>query len=69
MHETKGGGKLFFLYDAVYREMNIGKNWFKLRTNTKPCCNCLYNTLCPPISNYEYALGKYNLCNVYNLIN
>ena len=44
--------------------MDKGKSWWKLRTNIKPCNNCLYNLLCPPISNYEYVIGKYNLCNI-----
>lgn len=52
------------IYDSVYKEMDTGKSWWKLRTNIQPCRNCLYNLLCPPISNYEYTIGKYNLCNV-----
>ena len=52
------------IYDSVYKEMDKGKSWWKLRTNIKPCNNCLYNLLCPPISNYEYVIGKYNLCNI-----
>ncbi len=37
--------------------------WFKKR-NTEPCSNCLYNLLCPSISNYELVIGMTNLCNV-----
>lgn len=52
------------LYDAVYYEMGNGKNWWKLRTNVLPCKKCLFNLLCPPISNYEINIGKYDLCNL-----
>lgn len=54
------------IYEAVYKEMYNGKSWRKLRINVRPCNNCTYNQLCPPISNYEYVIGKYNLCNVRN---
>lgn len=52
------------LYDAVYYELENGINWWKLRTNVLPCKKCLYNLLCPPISNYEMIIGKYDLCNL-----
>ena len=37
--------------------------WFKTR-NTTTCADCLYVDLCPPVSSYELAVGKYNLCHV-----
>jgi pseudo-rSAM protein len=52
------------LYDLIQKELYKQKNWFKLRKNDKPCKGCVYNLLCPPISTYEYVIGKYNLCNV-----
>ena len=52
------------IHELVHKEMYKHKNWFKLRKNVKPCRSCVYNLLCPPISNYEYAIGKYNLCHV-----
>ena len=53
------------IHELVHKEMYKHKNWFKLRKNVKPCRSCVYNLLCPPISNYEYAIGKYNLCHVW----
>jgi pseudo-rSAM protein len=51
------------ILDIIYKEMNINTAWRKVR-NEKPCNSCLYQYLCPPPSNYEHAIGKYNLCHV-----
>ncbi|MEN8122291.1 MAG: SPASM domain-containing protein [Bacteroidota bacterium] len=53
------------IHELVHKEMYKHKNWFKLRKNVKPCRSCVYSLLCPSISNYEYAIGKYNLCHVW----
>ncbi len=37
-------------------------NWGTLRNRLNTCRDCIYNVLCPPISNYEYAIGRNNLC-------
>lgn len=50
--------------DLVYRELHNGRSWTKVRKHVNPCKSCTYNALCPPISNYEYVLGKYNLCDI-----
>jgi pseudo-rSAM protein len=55
----------YSIIEMVHKEIYKKKNWFKLRKNVKPCKSCVYNLLCPPISNYEYAIGKYNLCHVW----
>ncbi len=52
------------LYDMVFKEMRSGKSWRRTRTKVGPCADCLYNALCPPLSNYEYALGRNNLCDI-----
>lgn len=53
------------LFEIINEEMYNQKNWFRIRKNVEPCNICAYNALCPPISNYEYAIGKYNLCHVW----
>ncbi len=53
------------VFDLIFKELYKQKNWFKVRKNVTPCKSCIYNALCPPISNYEYAIGKYNLCHVW----
>lgn len=53
------------IYDAIYNEMLKGKNWFRIRANVKPCRNCVFNLFCPPLSNYEYAIGRNNLCHIF----
>lgn len=46
-------------------ELKRGTVWNKVRRNVSPCKGCPYNALCPPISTYEYAAGRYNLCIIY----
>jgi pseudo-rSAM protein len=48
--------------EAIYNELFKGKSWLRVRPGVQPCKGCLYNLLCPPISNYERVLGRYNLC-------
>lgn len=48
----------------VNQEITEGKTWKNHRGKVQPCMNCLFRDLCPSISNYEYVLEKFNLCNV-----
>lgn len=45
--------------------LNNDKNnsWFLTRNKITPCKKCIYCFLCPPISNYEFAINRFNLCN------
>jgi pseudo-rSAM protein len=52
------------LYDVVLREMYEGRSWINPRVEVSPCKSCNYSLLCSPISNYEYALKRNNLCNI-----
>lgn len=52
------------LNEIVYKELCYGKYWLRLRKGIKPCNNCIYNSLCPPISNYELVMKKNNLCKI-----
>lgn len=49
------------LYMLVYRELTVGHSWLRIR-NQKPCCDCIYQWLCPSPSHYEQVIGKQNLC-------
>lgn len=51
------------LYMLVYREMTEGNSWLRIR-DQKPCCDCIYQWLCPSPSNYEWVIGKPNLCHI-----
>jgi len=51
------------LYYCVYKEMKEGVTWRKIRKNVLPCKRCGFEKLCPPISDYNAAIGKYDLCN------
>jgi len=52
------------IYDVLYKEMYHGKSWRRVRKNVQPCKRCTFQALCPPLSNYTYALGRNNLCHV-----
>ena len=57
-----GEKDLFFL---IAGELHGGRSWAKVRKNVAPCKSCVFNALCPPITNYEYAFGFYNLCSIW----
>ncbi|MFZ5430208.1 MAG: TIGR04150 pseudo-rSAM protein [Bacteroidota bacterium] len=49
--------------ELIYRELIEGKSWLRIR-DMEPCCNCVYQWLCPSPSDYELAIGKPNLCHI-----
>ncbi|MCP4220258.1 MAG: TIGR04150 pseudo-rSAM protein [bacterium] len=50
------------LYEVLFKELAEGKSWRRVRKNATPCKSCTFEALCPPLSNYNYAFGKSNLC-------
>lgn len=52
------------IHEAVYREMYRGSSWRRTRKKVKPCKHCAFAALCPPLSNYEYALARNDLCHI-----
>jgi len=56
------------VYSMISREMATGKGWRQLRSQLKPCRSCLFQFLCPPVSGYEYAVGRYDLCHIKKTI-
>ena len=54
------------LEDVVARELERGDSWRRVRRVVEPCKNCVLASLCPPLSNYERALGRNSLCHVRN---
>jgi len=52
--------------DLIYKEIKNKNIWELTRRDISPCKNCIFNILCPPISDYEISLNKYNLCKIYN---
>lgn len=48
----------------MYKELSKNRSWRLLRKNIAPCKKCLFNSLCPPVSNYEMVVGKNNLCTI-----
>lgn len=60
--ERLGSLKEADLSTLVYRELKSKESWRLTRDLVSPCRDCLYRYLCPPISNYEREIGKFNLC-------
>jgi pseudo-rSAM protein len=52
------------IYDIVYQEVFQGRSWRSTRPKVIPCRDCVFAALCPPLSHYENALGKNNLCHI-----
>jgi pseudo-rSAM protein len=48
----------------VYKEMIDGASWRRVR-DMQPCCDCVYQWLCPSPSNYEIVIDRPNLCHIY----
>lgn len=51
--------------EVLLKELHEGKGWFKVRKHLIPCKGCIYNQICPPTSNYEYALSRNDLCTIH----
>lgn len=49
------------IIDIINGEMMRNTAWRQIRSS-EPCCGCVYQYLCPPISNYERVLKRQNLC-------
>lgn len=49
--------------ELVLRCLGDNNTWLRTRT-MKPCSDCLYQWLCPSPSNYDYVIGKSNLCQI-----
>ena len=51
------------IIDVINSEMIQNTAWRNVRSS-EPCNNCIYQYLCPPLSNYERVLNRPNLCHV-----
>jgi len=50
------------LADMLVKELKGRNSWRFTRKDVKPCKNCAYLNLCPPITNYNRAIGQYHMC-------
>jgi len=53
------------LETAVVNELSQQGNWLKTRREVSPCNTCLFNSLCPPLSNFETFSGINNFCLIW----
>ncbi|MDD5065314.1 MAG: hypothetical protein PHQ35_11225 [Phycisphaerae bacterium] len=47
----------------VYKELTEGTAWMSTRNNYAHCTNCMYRSVCPPLSTYEMKCNK-KICTV-----
>lgn len=52
------------LKDIIIEELSSDKSAWRNIRKEAPCCNCIYQWLCPSPSSYEQVIGKPNLCNL-----
>ena len=45
----------------------ISNTAWRLVRDSHPCDKCIYQFICPPLSNYEEEIGQINLCHIKNL--
>ncbi|MEI7980266.1 MAG: TIGR04150 pseudo-rSAM protein [Bacteroidota bacterium] len=50
--------------ELIKKERNGGSSWKRIRMDQTPCSRCIYQFLCPPVSNYELFMKKFNLCHI-----
>jgi pseudo-rSAM protein len=50
--------------ECISFELDNKHGWKHTRKYIKPCNQCIYQYLCPSLSNYEYVMRKPNLCQV-----
>jgi pseudo-rSAM protein len=51
--------------EAVVRELKEQGNWLRVRRDAAPCKDCLLDAVCPPLSNFEFASGINDSCNIW----
>ena len=51
--------------ELILKELVDGISWGRIRKKVTPCQDCLYHFLCPPVSNYELLLKRFNCCDVF----
>jgi pseudo-rSAM protein len=53
------------IISMIESEIHHGQSWRRTRQKVEPCKKCVYNFLCPPVSNYEITAGRYNFCHIH----
>lgn len=50
---------------VIASEMKQNTAWRRIRGHVSPCRDCVFEQLCPPLSGYESAMGRFNLCQIW----
>lgn len=54
------------IHDVLFKAITNDCIWFKSRSQVSPCNKCVFRQLCPPVTSYEYAMNRHNLCHIFN---
>lgn len=54
------------LLNIIQHELINNTSWRLIR-DSQPCSQCIYQFICPPLSNYEEVIGQTDLCHIENL--
>ena len=55
------------ILDIIQNELISNTAWRRVR-DSHPCDSCIYQFICPPLSNYERIIGQDNLCHMKEVI-
>ena len=50
--------------ELIFDALVNSNQWFLTRNKVQPCKSCIFRNICPPISEYEIKIKKYNFCNL-----
>lgn len=53
------------LLNKLYDDNSL---WKMTRKSVSPCNTCIFNLICPPLSNYELIMKRNNLCNLLDSV-
>ncbi|MBR8702997.1 TIGR04150 pseudo-rSAM protein [Porphyromonas levii] len=57
------------LSKMIDQEIRKGNTWRLVRNKQEPCKDCLFRDLCPPISDLEMCVERYDLCTLKHIPN
>jgi len=54
------------LAEAAALELQRRSVWLRTRGSVAPCNECVFENLCPPLSRYEHAMKRNDLCRIWD---
>lgn len=51
------------LSEIIMNVLDSTGGWFRIR-DMEPCCHCIYQWICPSPSDYDFVIGRSDLCHI-----